>query len=349
MRAKIGCVLPIFQRHGEESLFLGSGVLVNKDHVLTCEHVVSVDSPNSKPKSLYISAEEPVVVDSVIAADPARDLALLRLSRSLNRQSAFFIDNLGGEGTKSLLSGIRVCGFQEVGGIAIQSRATIREVSLHVNDEKSDQLLEVQINGGVPEGYSGGLAMVKTDTGWSGIGLTQLGGKRSATSRMLATAVLAEFCRENNVSFEVHTQLDGLIGGSQVATVFRTIPDDIDVRQWLKSLFEDPELKLFSSLTDSKLAHLKLSCASDVIRLASRPQFILPNAPSSEELTVPLGSQSSVSGELYAGLYQEGPRYRITLVGDPPHLVITALDNSNKPIKSLILKIVLNKVRTNES
>jgi hypothetical protein len=347
MSHDIECVLPLFRRDEGDYEFLGSGVLVDADHVLTCEHVIRPKNSTAREQSLCVSKEDLGLIDCVIGADIDLDLVLLHLKHRVNSKPAIFAQSPDGDQLQDVLKQLEYCGFRVVGGKLKKSRAFTSGVPLRIHDEESQLLQDLQSHGGLPEGFSGALAVVPMSGGWCGIGLAHLGGTRAATSRTMPTPVLADYCRKHNVFLKIHTPLSDLQTALE-ETVRRRIPENIDIRQWLKSSIpEDPNLEPFSDLAASKSAYLLVSLTSEVIRLKSQPKLIPQDGPDRAILDLKRQSEFPVSVHLYAGLYKKGTRYRVTVSATPLQVEFTALDSGDVAVRSLLLSIVEDKARSN--
>jgi hypothetical protein len=351
MRPGLECVLALFSKNRSGIEFLGSGVLVEKHHILTCNHVVSACIERSHRRSLYISFSGGVGVRSSVAPaqrveiqsvlGPRADLVLLRLKQRLDCKPAIFIEEIGRLSANDFGEELEYCGYYQTGTKVSKSIASVGGVSSRVRDEKTGVMQHIQTDGGVPEGFSGGLAVVPIRGYWYGVGLTRLGGVKAATSRFIATPILAEFCRSYDVSFEMNepAELSGV--ASQIVSVSKKIPDKTDVRQWLKSAIpEDSQLAAFSDLTDSDTTFLRLSCTADSIRLESWPNLLSNDGVSHKVFDFLGDTDSSTYVDFYAGPHRKGTRYRVRASATRRQIFITALDSRDLPVRSLQLSVV---------
>jgi hypothetical protein len=182
--------------------FLGSGLLIAPDVVLTCRHVVQ--QPDGAggyfddyiPVATQVGASGADVSGQVRAADNARDLALLRLTSASARPVVPFLTDLKGAAEVWLRD-------QPWYGIGFPAEGRGEELRVYEVESVllglrpgSHTLADVQLKGGLPEGFSGGPVLVRLQDGvWACLGVISLGGIRSATSRIIPADVVLEFLR----------------------------------------------------------------------------------------------------------------------------------------------------------
>jgi len=199
-------VLPLFDgtsRRTDDS-FLGTGLLIAPQFVLTCYHVVAEfchRSASGKPDSgirTYVGEPHQVVTASVVKADSALDLALLRLDAPLDGLPSMpFLMNLNAVFIERIRSWpLFASGYAEHrsgGKQTLHSLAGLKTTGVHSG---SGTIEDLQADGGVPTGFSGGPALVRLPGGaLACLGLVFLGGERSSTTRIRPTDVLLEFIR----------------------------------------------------------------------------------------------------------------------------------------------------------
>jgi len=200
-------ILPLFRAAPDSgtSEFLGTGIVVASDCVLTCAHVVSErDGYGSISKTpirtvvIRNSAEGRLVRCRVIYYSPDRDLALLKPIDPLNLPEPLsFLSDI----TSQHVARFRQFPWYIFGYAPECSDASLRQYNvvplLHGTHVASDKVADIQVPGGIPQGFSGSPVLLRlSDSTWVGLGVVYLGGKQAATSRVLPADPILEFLRD---------------------------------------------------------------------------------------------------------------------------------------------------------
>lgn len=209
MNARPSFVLPIFQEGpGGAERLLGTGIVVAPNRVLTCRHVVHKrdaqgdisDTPVRKIRTRIGEGGEGIAC-KVVDFDRDRDLALLETKTHLEREPLGFLEGVTGEH----VAPFRQLSWYVFGFAAEGTRADLRcyliTPLLHGVSVDTDFLSDLQAEGGLAEGVSGGpLLLQMPDETWAGLGVVYLGGRRAATSRIIPADVLLKFLGGSGVA-----------------------------------------------------------------------------------------------------------------------------------------------------
>ena len=188
----------------------GTGILVSPEYVLTCAHEVAGVNLEEWDSGKYADAAilavvsfgeapGPVIERSgrlVACAEP--DMALLHLNKPVDLPPAQFVSGLRAnhDGALTRLQPY-VLGF--AAGRLAQCRVSGRVLSLF--DFTTQDLINLQIQGGLLPGMSGGVLIAPRDSGSVCFGMAYLGGGRGAMSRLIPSDVLVAFLARNGVPF----------------------------------------------------------------------------------------------------------------------------------------------------
>lgn len=175
-------------RVGGESEFVGSGILVTPEHVLTCYHCCYHKGGQEKWESLKIESVQGGSEAEILGHCAEDDLVLLKLSKAIDNIScAVFVAPLNEAKWGALPTVWRACGYRSGQDLANSFRFTI--VVRHAPPDVVGGFVRTQqLKGGLEEGSSGGAVVVETAGGQTQflvIGILQLGGLTAATSRFL--------------------------------------------------------------------------------------------------------------------------------------------------------------------
>ena len=196
-------VLPLFDAAIDPAKpnFRGTGLLVAPNYVLTSRHVVAEQDGHGGYFDELISS---VVVQAVgryipgveLKADSARDLVLVRLEDRLDGVPG---PPLLARLTQKSIERLRkrplyACGYpEEYGGVRqhFYSLSSLKATGVYL---PTGEIEDLQVEGGVGSGCSGGPALVRLPSGaWACFGIVRLGGSRSPTTRISPAKVVLEF------------------------------------------------------------------------------------------------------------------------------------------------------------
>ncbi|MBI3328102.1 MAG: trypsin-like peptidase domain-containing protein, partial [Nitrospinae bacterium] len=196
-------------RSPAESAFLGTGMLVAPERVLTCNHVVREQDPWEGPTQVLIqnlwvetAAGRRVAVCQPPRLAPDLDLALLQLAEPLAADVPPFLSGL----TEALVPTLQVLplkvfGYQAPG---VRTGSLIR-YSINKwlvwgsSPDRGDTLSDWQLAGGLWEGLSGSPVLVAWKRQWAYVGTVYLGGTRSGTSRVIPADPVREFLAQQGL------------------------------------------------------------------------------------------------------------------------------------------------------
>lgn len=167
--------------------FLGSGILVDSLHVLTCHHVCDSEDPLYKDDRVFVITASDAVEAEVEAVDEEWDLALLRLDREWHTRFPVMAD-----GVLLAQEPLIAVGVQQVVG---STDLTLAEVPLrHKNSNSAGAIvLDLELEGAPRHGYSGGPIIKSQDGTLVWTGLTRRGGKGAGFGSAVGTGNLRAF------------------------------------------------------------------------------------------------------------------------------------------------------------
>jgi hypothetical protein len=197
-----------FMLRGSRRRFLGTGIVVSPNTILTCAHVFA--SGHSSFFDKTFSKDDLYTAGEVSVVDGTRTYEPLRIccSQVPNQcgDAVFFGDFccVHFEKLPDLIPA-RLCRSRSLKGHELHAAGFTSELLgpaaryirgveiVHgEHDAGTEAVQYVQVKGGVPEGFSGG-AVFAGDEGLVVVGMLQLGGRTSATSRFVAVDRLVEF------------------------------------------------------------------------------------------------------------------------------------------------------------
>lgn len=186
--------------------FLGTGVVIAPDCILTCRHVVVEESlgafypEQATPTELLRiktgDGNKALSIKEVIT-DKRWDLALLRLATPLNVTTPVFLKNITRQYSSYLAdSQLEAFGYPgtEYGDSLWRQPVTPKMQSFR---SESDHLASLQLDGGLPAGCSGGPVLLEYQDQQLCIGINYLGGEEAASSRLIAADIVLEFLQEH--------------------------------------------------------------------------------------------------------------------------------------------------------
>jgi len=204
--------------------FEGTGIVVAPHAVLTCAHVLSngdasLFETTFGADNVYSAGEIRASLNGVWYS-PAR-ICFQQVPKKTNAcvytgdYCCVHFDRLPGAIPVSLCRSRRLTGnrFRAAGFTpelrgARQSSIKGVQIIQHRCDDETGTVQEVQVEGGFPEGYSGGPVFADIESAESSalvVGMLQRGGTRSTRSRFLAVDAFAEFLLEQlpGISFGI--------------------------------------------------------------------------------------------------------------------------------------------------
>lgn len=199
----------IVPRNGNGSSFLGTGIVVTPNHVLTCKHVVRERDPAgrmSDHQHSYLAVETDTgtqVAAHHVVDDDLQDLSLLFLEHSVKSSPARILTRLARSTEPALVDHRKqVLGFAEADfGQSLRLHDVTKQIILTTFFDKDDEefLSELQLSGGLPSGCSGGALTVDFAGTPLLAGIVYLGGERSATSRVIMADRITAFMKRCSV------------------------------------------------------------------------------------------------------------------------------------------------------
>jgi transcriptional regulator with XRE-family HTH domain len=188
----------------------GTGILVSPEHVLTCAHEVAGINLETWDSGKYADAPimamisfgevpGPVIERSgkvLACAEP--DMALLHLNKPVPLAPAQFVSGLRAN-HDSALSRLQPCALGFSAGKLTQCRISGRVLSAF--DWATQGLVNLQVQGGLLPGMSGGALVAPRDNGSVCFGMSYIGGGRGAMSRLIPSDVLLAFLKRHGVPF----------------------------------------------------------------------------------------------------------------------------------------------------
>jgi hypothetical protein len=183
-----GCVVAIevASTPGGEALEYGSAIVIGPHHLLTCAHVVATHRGKGPLHAeIRVMGSDMAIPPEQCEVDSAHDLALLRTNEPLDAPCARWLDN--DSRNRWLRLARRWC--------AIGYDRTLRRLGSSCGGAwvaNTDN--DVQLHGGIPGSYSGGLLSPSKDAHQElAIGMLVLGGETAATSRALYPEAIQRF------------------------------------------------------------------------------------------------------------------------------------------------------------
>ncbi len=237
MVSPLGFVLRILTTDvSQEPRFLGTGVLIAPDKVLTCRHVVEERDPSGHGTNRplqeleVVDTEQASVVVEDVRLASQWDLALLRLSTAPLAVTA-----------PPLLWGITLAlekrlrntaltafGYPEIDADALWRHPVDGQLLQLSAREDSAILTQVQLSGGIPKGCSGGAVLLPLGDRWAYVGTLYLGGEHAATSRLIMADPVAAFLEQQG------------IGGLARIDAARALTLSGSHSPWVQALIERP-------------------------------------------------------------------------------------------------------------
>lgn len=200
----------------EDGRFLGTGILVSPENVLTCAHVVAgslslrVEKPStaagssSEEKAPEADAEVvfPRWDEELHSADSDDDLALVQVAQPLATNGATFVEGLSPSALRAASGRLHVHGFGARGALGAAHGLALRG-SLWTQANGAVRI--GQTDGGVPPGLSGSPLLLWEQGEWLVAGMYYLGGDGAGQSTFYGADVLIAFLRRLGVEPRVRS------------------------------------------------------------------------------------------------------------------------------------------------
>ncbi|MBZ5524307.1 MAG: trypsin-like peptidase domain-containing protein [Acidobacteriia bacterium] len=172
--------------------YLGSGILLDSLHVLTCNHTRSHDDPLLQYTQITVITASGPLEAQVEFLDEESDLALLRLDREFHASAPGFEEGLLRRGEPLIAVGV-----QPLPGLP--GTLTVAEVGLeHKNSNQAGgAAFDIQLDGGPRPGYSGGPVLRQKAGALVCVGMTKEGGKLAPVGTAIGTASLRAFVNQH--------------------------------------------------------------------------------------------------------------------------------------------------------
>jgi S1-C subfamily serine protease len=166
-----------------DETFIGTGFLVHADRILTCFHVTK-DLDIKETLKVRLSGGT-LHTGRVVGTNEAYDLALIEIPMQAARTPVRFLIGLKTEHEGTL----RQLNWQAIGYDLRDSETFLSVASVGHEpafqwDSKTGTLLEVQVNLGLPVGFSGGPVLVEVGENTFCLGISTLGGTDRPKSRI---------------------------------------------------------------------------------------------------------------------------------------------------------------------
>jgi len=211
---------------------LGTGLIIDARFVLTCNHVlkdaawIEVISPAGRASA------------KIKKADAGSDLALLELEGAIQASNPRFTDSPLKDGAFLIAVGVHKTP-------ADPESLTIAEVGLKYKNMSvaGNEILDIQFDGGARDGYSGGPVVLRQGDVPLCVGVTRLGGDRSASSNAIGIAQLLAFLGEDlqsNSLLEPRPTLEVVKDSEKRQLETAAMRGDPEAQYRLALLFADP-------------------------------------------------------------------------------------------------------------
>lgn len=183
---------------------LGSGIIINPDVVLTCWHVVQKFSPDIDNVVIHVNKENEPISFLNFKRHENSDIVALYLKKSIFIEPPTLLYNF----EPYLSNEFRKHTFPIFGYKARDNGKQLRRCDADVwmpeyceHSEHQWKLWEVQVQGGIPAGNSGGAILMHRDGNIACLGMVFLGSDPAATSRIISSDLITEFL-ENTLKLQ---------------------------------------------------------------------------------------------------------------------------------------------------
>ncbi len=177
-------------RDEDARTWLGTGVLVDSRHVLTCAHVVG-----SRRRGVSARVANRLVSGEVVRSSNERDLAVIKLDHEVRCSSVRFAEYTGS------LEELKLHDPAIVGFGADQSDEPLRwdDFQFTAKAWQVDGIAFIRIGSGVSGGCSGGPLIVEFDRSVGCVGVAKLGGDSAASSLVIGAHVCSAFLQNEGI------------------------------------------------------------------------------------------------------------------------------------------------------
>lgn len=208
-RSGLDAVVRIVARvGGGQEVFLGTGTVVARRHVVTCRHVVVEHDPFGQTLGALrqdlgvgLASGECLAVEAT-RVEPSLDLAILTMAEAVDVDEPVFVTRI----TRDTEPRLRAQSFAAYGYRQAHDAPELwdHELShlalLSSYRRGNDTMAQLQLSGGLPAGTSGGPVLLNREGTFYFLGTVYLGGERSATSRLIMADDVLLFVTETGVA-----------------------------------------------------------------------------------------------------------------------------------------------------
>lgn len=228
------------ERRSNRELSFGTGIVVGPRHVVTAGHVVGKSARDVRTVVFTHDWErESEISATILARHPVLDLALLEISEPINCKPLPWVR--GNPGRHEFPSGVYFCAYgfpAESGGQSLCCQRLADKNPSFGFEIGTGKMVRVQLEKGLPHGYSGGPVMLHVRAQEACFGLARLGGGGAATSVIIPADEVLPFLAEQNLSVEAFAASDFIAGAiNQIPTPRTSVPS-----VGIASVVEDADL-----------------------------------------------------------------------------------------------------------
>lgn len=170
---------------------LGSGILLDSYHVLTCNHVLEREDPAREFTEITVVTASGPIVATVEFVDKQFDLALLRLASAAQPDAIMTDESPLRSGSPLIAVGVQPVLIEPETLMAADV-----EVNLKNSNKTGNVVIDIQMDGGPRPGYSGGPVLQRRGQSLFCVGMTQLGGPGLAAGNAIGIAGLRAFVEQ---------------------------------------------------------------------------------------------------------------------------------------------------------
>ncbi len=195
---------------GVDEIQYGSGVLVTRTLIITAKHVVHNGGKKATPRDFVVRQD---LSNSTVACERIErhadlDLALLWLSEELPAPNIVWLN--GGVPFDCLPEGVfwRAFGYPAESGKARACQQVLSDPHPSPGSDASGSLVRIQIEKGLPYGYSGGPVFLESGTQRMFVGIGRLGGDGASVTGVLPSDEILKFLEEHEKAVRQHMRTE---------------------------------------------------------------------------------------------------------------------------------------------